>query len=183
MPEGSPEFGGGSWRTSQKIFLIQLTIQLVYKLDIKLPEMVTNCTFIAAVVMLLKKSVRLAETGLTIKPKIPCMPCHKLLLTFCYSDYFVLNLVGMSICKVLLCVSWHVILYDNSKMILSQDFSSSWWMERALHQGHITGIVNRQSDVLHCISVTVFMIVIVFSTRNWRGQIHLNTGEEYWYFP
>lgn len=126
MPEGSPEFGGGSWRTSQKIFLIQLTIQLVYKLDIKLPEMVTNRTFITAVVILLKKkSVRLAETGLSIKPKIPCVPCHKLLLTFCYSVYFVLNLVGMYIYKILLSVSWHVISHDNSKMMLPQYFSSS----------------------------------------------------------
>jgi len=82
-----------------------------------------NRTFITAVVILLKKSVRLAETGLSIKPKIPCVPCHKL-LTFCYSVYFVLNLVGMYICNILLSVSW-LVMYDNGKMILPQYFSSS----------------------------------------------------------
>jgi hypothetical protein len=45
----------------------------------KLPEMVMNRMFITAVVIFIKKKkgVRLAEIGLSMKPKIPCVPLHK----------------------------------------------------------------------------------------------------------
>jgi len=49
----------------------------------------------------------------------------QIVINLCYSACFVLNLVGMYICRILLSVSGHVTSYDNSKMILPQYFSSS----------------------------------------------------------